>query len=181
MADAPRDDEGERAPATATATTAAATPPLHRNAQRVQDVLASYEVTGEVVTLADSARTAADAAAALGCEQGAIVKSLVFVADGSPILVLTSGSHQVDLPKVAGLLGVQEVARADADTVRRVTGFPIGGVAPVGHPEPIGTLVDIGLQRYDVIWAAAGTPHNVFPTTYDELLRITAGEPAEVA
>jgi prolyl-tRNA editing enzyme YbaK/EbsC (Cys-tRNA(Pro) deacylase) len=156
-------------------------PALHRNARRVQDVLASQQVTGEVVTLAASTRTAADAAAALGCEQGAIVKSMVFVADGSPILVLTSGSNQVDSTKVAGLLGVHEVARADADTVRQVTGFPIGGVAPVGHPEPIGTLVDISLQRYDVIWAAAGTPNAVFPTTYDELLRITAGEPAEVA
>jgi prolyl-tRNA editing enzyme YbaK/EbsC (Cys-tRNA(Pro) deacylase) len=163
------------------ATDATPRPPLHRNAQRVQEVLASYEVTGEVVTLSASTRTAADAAAALGCDQGAIVKSLVFVADGAPILVLTSGSHQVDPTKVAGLLGVQDVTRADADTVRRVTGFPIGGVAPVAHPEPIGTLVDIGLQRYDVIWAAAGTPNAVFPTSYDELLRITAGEPAEVA
>jgi prolyl-tRNA editing enzyme YbaK/EbsC (Cys-tRNA(Pro) deacylase) len=158
-----------------------ATSPLHPNAQRVQDALAAYQVAGRVVTLSSSARTAADAAAALDCDQGAIVKSLVFVADGAPILILTSGSNQVDVTKVAGLLGVQEVARADADTVRRVTGFPIGGVAPIGHPDPVGTLVDIALQRYDVVWAAAGTPHTVFPTTYDELLRITAGEPAEVA
>jgi prolyl-tRNA editing enzyme YbaK/EbsC (Cys-tRNA(Pro) deacylase) len=166
---------------TAADTAADAPPRLHPNAQRVQDVLASYEVAGEVVTLSSSARTAADAAAALGCDLGAIVKSLVFVADGAPVLILTSGSHQVDVTKVASLLGVQTVARADADTVRRVTGFPIGGVAPVGHAEPVGTLVDIALQRYDVVWAAAGTPHTVFPTTYDELLRITAGEPAEVA
>lgn len=154
---------------------------LHPNARRVQEELDALQAATRVVALADSARTAADAAAALGCDQGAIVKSLVFVADGSPVLVLTSGAHQVDQPKVAALLGVQRLDRADPDTVRQVTGFPIGGVAPVGHPEPLGTLVDIALQRYDVVWAAAGTPHTVFPTTYAELLRITAGEPAEVA
>jgi len=154
---------------------------LHPNATRVQATLDAYETTGRVVVLDASARTAADAARALDCEPGAIVKSLLFLADGAPVLVLTSGAHQVDTVKVAALLGVAELERADADTVRRITGFPIGGVAPVGHPEPIGTLVDIALQRYDVVWAAAGTPHTVFPTRYDELLRITAGEPAEVA
>ena len=154
---------------------------LHPNARRVQDTLTAYQAVGEVVTLAATARTAADAAAALDCDTGAIVKSLLFLADGQPVLVLTSGAHQVDVTKIAALLGVQQVERADADTVRRVTGFPIGGVAPVGHPEPIGTLVDIGLQRYDAVWAAAGTPHTVFRTSYAELLRITAGEPAEVA
>jgi prolyl-tRNA editing enzyme YbaK/EbsC (Cys-tRNA(Pro) deacylase) len=154
---------------------------LHPNALHVQAVLEGLQVAGRVVELAASARTAAEAAAAIGCDEGAIVKSLVFVTDGAPVLVLTSGEHQVDTTKVAALLGVPRLDRADADTVRRVTGFPIGGVAPVGHPEPIGTLVDIALQRYDVVWAAAGTPHAVFPTSYAELLRVTAGEPAEVA
>ena len=157
-----------------------ADPDLPPNARRVQEALDGHQVSGRVVRLADSARTAAEAAAALGCEQGAIVKSLVFLADGDPVLILASGAHQVDTIKVAALLGVATVARADADTVRSVTGFPIGGVAPVGHPDPLGTLVDIALQRYDVVWAAAGTPHTVFQTNYAELLRITAGEPAEI-
>lgn len=158
-----------------------ATTDLHPNARRVQEALTASAVQGRVVQLADSARTAAEAAAALGCPVDAIVKSMVFVADGNPVLILTSGAHQVDPTKVAALLGVSSLERADPDTVRRATGFPIGGVAPLGHPAPIGTLVDITLQRFDRIWAAAGTPHTVFPTTYDELLRVTAGEPAEVA
>jgi prolyl-tRNA editing enzyme YbaK/EbsC (Cys-tRNA(Pro) deacylase) len=154
--------------------------PLHPAAQRVQATLDAHLASGRVRRLADSARTAAEAAAALGCEVGAIVKSLVFLADGSPVLILASGAHRVDTTKVAALLGVAALAPADPETVRRVTGFAIGGVAPIGHPEPLGAVVDIALQRYDVVWAAAGTPHDVFPTTYDELLRLTAGEPAEV-
>jgi prolyl-tRNA editing enzyme YbaK/EbsC (Cys-tRNA(Pro) deacylase) len=131
--------------------------------------------------LTDSARTAAEAAAALGCEVGAIASSLVFTADGEPLLVMTSGAHRVDTELVAGLLGVAKVRRADADVVRAATGYAIGGVAPVGHPGPLRTLVDEALAQYDVIWAAAGHPHAVFPTTYDELVRITGGTPARVA
>ena len=137
--------------------------------------------SGEPVQLADSARTAAEAAAALGCEVGAIASSLVFAADGEPLLVMTSGAHRVDTGLVAGLLGVQQVRRADADLVRTATGFAIGGVAPVGHPAPLRTLVDTDLAQYDVIWAAAGHPHAVFPTSHDELLRLTGGTPAQVA
>jgi prolyl-tRNA editing enzyme YbaK/EbsC (Cys-tRNA(Pro) deacylase) len=111
---------------------------------------------------------------------GAIVNSLVFEAAGSPVLILTSGAHRVDESKVAGLLGVPSVAPAPADVVRRSTGQVIGGVAPIGHPEPIGTLVDVDLARYDVVWAAAGHPASVFSTSYDELLRLTAGTAAEV-
>ena len=96
------------------------------------------------------------------------------------MLILTSGAHRVDEPKVAALLGVPAVAPAPADVVRRHTGQVIGGVAPIGHPEPIGTLVDVELARYDVVWAAAGHPASVFPTTYDELLRLTGGTAAEV-
>ncbi|HJX44417.1 MAG TPA: YbaK/EbsC family protein, partial [Geodermatophilus sp.] len=95
-------------------------------------------------------------------------------------LVLTSGAHRVDTARVAALLGVPRVQRADADFVREHTGQPIGGVAPVGHPAPIGTLVDVELARYEQVWAAAGHPSAVFPTTYDELLRLTGGTPAEV-
>lgn len=146
----------------------------------VQQVLRDAGVTGEVVHLADSARTAQEAADALGVEVGAIASSLVFEVGGNPVLVLTSGAHRVDTAKVAGLLGVPALAKATAAFVREHTGQAIGGVAPVGHPEPIGTLVDITLARFPQVWAAAGHPHAVFPTSYDELLRITAGTPAEV-
>ena len=154
---------------------------MHPNAQRVAELLNDLGAAGEVRQLTDSTRTAAEAAAALGCEVGAIASSLVFVADGEPVLVMTSGAHRVDLLQVAMLLGVTSVERASADQVREATGQPIGGVSPVGHPTPLRTLVDVDLARHDVVWAAAGHPHAVFPTTYDELLRITAGTPAEVA
>jgi prolyl-tRNA editing enzyme YbaK/EbsC (Cys-tRNA(Pro) deacylase) len=137
-------------------------------------------VTGEVHELADNARTAALAAAQLGVPVGAIANSLVFDVGGNPLLVLTSGAHRVDTDQVAQLLGVPEVRVAPAGFVREHTGQAIGGVAPVGHPEPIGTLVDVELARHTTVWAAAGHPHTVFPTTYDELLRLTDGTPAEV-
>jgi prolyl-tRNA editing enzyme YbaK/EbsC (Cys-tRNA(Pro) deacylase) len=154
---------------------------VHVNAERVASALRASGATGEVHELADSARTANDAASALNVAVGAIVKSLVFTADDSPVLILASGDHQVDTMAVAALLGVDRVRRADPDTVRAATGFPIGGVAPVGHPAPLRTLVDPHLESFPVIWAAAGTPHTVFPTTYSELLRLTGGEAAFVA
>jgi prolyl-tRNA editing enzyme YbaK/EbsC (Cys-tRNA(Pro) deacylase) len=124
--------------------------------------------------------TAAAAAAALDVPVGAIVNSLVFEAAGAPVLILTSGAHRVDASKVAALLGVPQASPASADFVRHHTGQAIGGVAPIGHPEPIGTLVDVELARYDVVWAAAGHPASVFPTSYEELLRLTAGTAAEI-
>ncbi len=136
--------------------------------------------TGEVRELPDSARTAAQAAAQLGVPVGAIANSLVFDVGGNPLLVLTSGAHRVDTRAVAELLGVPEIRVATPDFVREHTGQAIGGVAPVGHPAPIGTLVDVELARHEQVWAAAGHPHTVFPTTYDELLRLTEGTPAEV-
>ena len=111
---------------------------------------------------------------------GAIANSLLFDVGGAPLLILTSGAHRVDEGKVATLLGVPGIARASADFVREHTGMPIGGVAPLGHPEPIGTLVDVELARYEQVWAAAGHPHAVFPTSYEELLRLTDGTAAEV-
>lgn len=153
---------------------------MHPSAARVAELLRSSGATGEPVQLTDSARTAAEAAAALGCEVGAIASSLVFTADGEPLLVMTSGAHRVDTDLVARALGVQQVRRADADTVRSATGYAIGGVAPIGHPAPLRTLVDTDLEQYDVVWAAAGHPHAVFPTSYDELLRLTGGTPAQV-
>ena len=143
-------------------------------------VLRHLGVAGEVRELPEPAPTAATAAAQLGCEVGAIANSLVFSADGAPLLVMTSGAHRVDTAKVAGLMGVSTVRRADARSVREWTGQAIGGVAPVGHPSPIRTLVDTWLESCDVIWAAAGHPHAVFPTSYAELLRITDGTPADV-
>jgi prolyl-tRNA editing enzyme YbaK/EbsC (Cys-tRNA(Pro) deacylase) len=154
---------------------------VHANAERVLSALRAGGATGEVRELDDSARTAKDAASALGVPVGAIVKSLIFTADGSPVLVLASGDHQVDTAAVASLLGVEAVKRADPEVVRAATGFSIGGVAPVAHPAPLRTLVDTHLGSFEVIWAAAGTPDAVFPTTYDELLRLTSGRPAAIA
>ncbi|MCW2681150.1 MAG: YbaK/prolyl-tRNA synthetase associated region [Frankiales bacterium] len=154
---------------------------MHPSVSNVVAALRERGATGEVRVLDDSARTAAEAAAALGVDVGAIASSLVFTADGEPLLVMTSGAHRVDTSAVAALLGVGSVKRADADTVRAATGQVIGGVAPVGHPAPLPTLVDTALAAHDVVWAAAGHAHAVFPTTYDELLRLTGGRPAQVA
>jgi prolyl-tRNA editing enzyme YbaK/EbsC (Cys-tRNA(Pro) deacylase) len=154
--------------------------PEHPRVAAVSRLLADAGARGQVLELTGSARTAAEAATELGVPVGAIANSLVFDVDGAPLLVLTSGAHRVDVHRVAALLGVREVRPASPDFVRRHTGQPIGGVAPVGHPEPIGTLVDIELARHDRVWAAAGHPHAVFPTGYEELLRLTGGTPAEV-
>jgi prolyl-tRNA editing enzyme YbaK/EbsC (Cys-tRNA(Pro) deacylase) len=146
----------------------------------VARLLAEAGAGGQVRELPGSARTAAEAAAQLGVPVGAIANSLLFDVDGAPLLILTSGAHRVDEATVAALLGLPRLERASAEFVRTHTGQPIGGVAPIGHPEPIGTLVDVELARYEQVWAAAGHPHAVFPTTYDELLRLTGGTAAEV-
>jgi prolyl-tRNA editing enzyme YbaK/EbsC (Cys-tRNA(Pro) deacylase) len=153
---------------------------MHQNVVRVADALAAAGVPGQVVELADPAPTAATAAGQLGCSVGAIANSLIFAADGAPVLVLTSGAHRVDAARVARLLGVAALRRADPEFVRVHTGQPIGGVAPVGHPASIQTLVDVRLRDHDVVWASAGHPHTVFPTSYAELLRITGGVAADV-
>jgi prolyl-tRNA editing enzyme YbaK/EbsC (Cys-tRNA(Pro) deacylase) len=147
---------------------------------RFADVLRSLGVTGEVRELPEPAPTAAAAAHQLGCEVGAIANSLVFDADGAPLLVMTSGAHRVDTSRVASVTGSAAVSRADARSVREWTGQAIGGVGPVAHPAPIRTLVDTWLSKYDVVWAAAGHPHTVFPTSFDELIRITGGTAADV-
>jgi prolyl-tRNA editing enzyme YbaK/EbsC (Cys-tRNA(Pro) deacylase) len=156
------------------------TPPAHPRVAEVTRLLTEAGAIGEVRMLPADVRTAAAAAAALDVPVGAIVNSLVFEAAWQPLLVLTSGAQRVDETKVAALLGVASIARASADVVRRHTGQAIGGVAPIGHPEPIGTLVDIELARYDRVWAAAGHPASIFSTTYEELLRLTGGTAAEV-
>jgi prolyl-tRNA editing enzyme YbaK/EbsC (Cys-tRNA(Pro) deacylase) len=153
---------------------------MHRSAEHVADALRELGVSGQVRELPEPAPTAVTAATQLGCEVGAIANSLVFSADGGPLLVLASGAHRVDTGKVATLVGAGKVKRADPEFVREATGQAIGGVAPVGHPRPLPTLVDQWLSRYDVVWAAGGHPHMVFPTSYAELVRITGGTPAEV-
>jgi prolyl-tRNA editing enzyme YbaK/EbsC (Cys-tRNA(Pro) deacylase) len=153
---------------------------VHPNVARVAEILRAAGATGEPVQLQDSTRTAAEAAAALGCDVGAIASSLVFTADGDPLLIVTSGGHRVDTAHVAGVIGVERIKRADADLVRSATGYAIGGVAPVGHPAPLRTLIDVALADYEVVWAAAGHSHAVFPTSYDELLRITGATPVRV-
>jgi prolyl-tRNA editing enzyme YbaK/EbsC (Cys-tRNA(Pro) deacylase) len=154
---------------------------MHPSAMKVAGVLRELGVTGDVRELPGPAPTAATAAAQLGCEVGAIANSLVFNADGAPLLVLTSGAHRVDTGKVAALVGADKVRRADPDFVRQSTGQVIGGVAPVGHPAPLRTLVDTELGAYEVVWAAAGHVHTVFATSFGELVRITGGTPATVA
>ena len=148
----------------------------------VRETLHGLGAQGDVVRLDDSARTAREAADALGIEVGQIASSLVFLAGDhhEPVLVVVSGGHRVDVRKLAAGLEVDHVEKATAKQVREATGFAIGGVAPVGHPRPLRTLVDVDLARFDVVWAAGGHPHYVFPTSYDELLRITAGYAAEV-
>ncbi|HZO68630.1 MAG TPA: YbaK/EbsC family protein [Kribbellaceae bacterium] len=147
----------------------------HPSIQRVAEALAAAGATGVIRVLPDAAPTAAAAAEQLGCEVGAIANSLIFDGDGVPVLILTSGAHRVDTGKVAAELGIAKLRRATPEFVREHTGQAIGGVAPVGHPAPMRTLVDRTLATYDEVWAAGGIPHAVFPSTYDELLRITDG------
>jgi prolyl-tRNA editing enzyme YbaK/EbsC (Cys-tRNA(Pro) deacylase) len=159
---------------------------LHPNVQAVQDALESAGAVNaegsscRIRMLPDAVHTALAAAAALGVEVGQIANSLIFDADGHPLLVLTSGSHRVDTAKLTARIGVSTLRRAAPGFVREHTGQPIGGVAPVGHPKPLRTLVDRALSQYHEIWAAGGIPHAVFPTTYAELVRITSGTPVDV-
>jgi len=144
--------------------------------QRVQTALAAAGSAARVIALSQTARTAADAAAALGCPLGAIVKSLVFSVGDQPVMALISGDRRCVskiLPQLTGLEG--KVSRADADAVRAATGYAIGGVSPLGHPSPLPTVIDGALQRFDAIYAAAGHSHCVFGTTLDELVRLSGG------
>jgi len=150
----------------------------------VRSALVERGATGAAAgirVLDDAVRTASAAAEAVEVPVGAIANSLFFLADGAPLLVLTSGAHRADTKRLAELVGVRKVQRADADSVRAHTGQVIGGVSPVGHPAPIRTLVDVHLAEYDVVWAAAGHPNAVYPTTFDELVAVTGGIPATVA
>ena len=160
---------------------------LHPNVQAIQDALDAADAVNaagepcQVRVLTEPVHTAAAAAEAIGIEVGQIANSLIFNADGDPLLVLTSGAHRVDTAKVAALLNLGAVKRASSEFVREHTGQVIGGVSPLGHPKPLRTLVDVDLEQYDEIWAAGGIPQAVFPITYSELVRITAGTAAAVA
>ena len=147
----------------------------------VQEHLAAAGVDTSVVVLPDSARTAAAAAAAIGCDIGAIANSLVLVVDGAPVLVMTSGGHRVDFAVLADSIGADAVDMAPAAIVRDVTGQAIGGVAPVGHPAPLRTFIDGSLEAYPQIWTAGGTPHTVMPLTFAQLVRMTNGQIVKVA
>ena len=155
---------------------------MHANCVAVDAVLEAAGVAGRVRILDAAAPTAQAAAELVGVEVGAIANSLIFAtAEDEPLLVLTSGAHRVDTAKVAALVGTAALHRATPEFVHAATGQRIGGVAPVGHPAPIRTLVDTALAQYPQVWAAGGIPHAVFPTTFDELLRLTGGTAAEVA
>ncbi|MEU1666269.1 YbaK/EbsC family protein [Streptomyces sparsogenes] len=140
---------------------------------QVARALAAAGIAGQVRELAESTRTAAEAASALGCDVGAIANSLVFISDDEPVLVLTSGRHKVDTTALAARWGRGKLRRATPDQVRQATGQAIGGVAPVGHPRALPTVVDEALTDYSQVWAAAGTPRTVFPTTANELVQLT--------
>jgi prolyl-tRNA editing enzyme YbaK/EbsC (Cys-tRNA(Pro) deacylase) len=133
-----------------------------------------------VVILPDSVHTAALAAEALGCEVGALANRLLFAAEGTPVLILTSGAHRVDTGATAARIGVPALKRATPEFVREHTGQVIGGVSPLAHPSPVPTYLDPALRQYDEIWAAAGHPAAVFSTTYDELLAMTGATEVDV-
>jgi prolyl-tRNA editing enzyme YbaK/EbsC (Cys-tRNA(Pro) deacylase) len=170
--------------------------PLHLNCVAVNEILQAAGLPGRVRMLDEAVTTARAAAEHLGCPVGAIANSLIFEAvtaasdgmrqqpknpaAGTPLLIMTSGAHRVDMNKVGGQLGVL-LRRASPAFVREHTGQPIGGVAPVGHPQPIRTIVDRTLAEFDELWAAGGIPHAVFPLTYDELIKLTGGVEADVS
>jgi prolyl-tRNA editing enzyme YbaK/EbsC (Cys-tRNA(Pro) deacylase) len=152
----------------------------HAAITRFRTELTARGGTGQIVVLPDSVHTAVLAAEALGCEVGAIANSLLFDAAGTPVLILTSGSHRVDTDKVATTIGVPALRRAKPDFVREHTGQVIGGVSPIGHPVPVPTYIDPWLRRHDVVWAAAGHPAAVFSTSYDELVTMTGAVETDV-
>ena len=144
--------------------------------KRVVAAKEQFGMAGEIKVLTESAKSAAEAAAGLGIEVGQIASSIIFkLPDQSSLLVITSGRHRVNTNLVAKELGVEKLERVDADFVKAVSGFSIGGVAPIGWlNQPTITLIDMALNDYDVVWASAGHPHAVFPTTYSELLKYTS-------
>jgi Cys-tRNA(Pro) deacylase len=153
---------------------------LPRAAAAVVAAARAHGLELDVREFPEGTRTAADAARAIGCEVDQIVKSLVFLADTDPVLVLTSGGNRVDVVKVGREQDATAVRKADAEEVRAATGYAIGGTPPFGHARHLPVLVDRHLAGFEVVWAAAGTPRHVFPITPEDLLRATAGRVADV-
>jgi prolyl-tRNA editing enzyme YbaK/EbsC (Cys-tRNA(Pro) deacylase) len=149
-------------------------------AARVRQQLAAAGLAGEIRVLPEPVPTAAAAAAALGCEVGAIANSLIFEADGAALLVVASGAHRVHPARLARRLGTGKIRRADPGFVLAQTGQEVGGVAPVGHPSPVRTVVDQALAAYPVVWAGGGDEYTMFATSFDELVKFTSGTPADV-
>ena len=154
---------------------------LPERSQIVQRQLDRAGLTARVRELPESTRTAAEAAAALRCDVGAIASSLLFFADGLPLLVMSSGRHRVDTTILATEVGAEAIEMASAKQVREVTGQAVGGVAPIGHPVPVRTVIDRSLASYETVWTAGGTPHTVVPLSFDELTAVTGGEPVAVS
>jgi prolyl-tRNA editing enzyme YbaK/EbsC (Cys-tRNA(Pro) deacylase) len=150
--------------------------------KRFQEAATKLGVKGEVNILAETARTAVDAANGLGIEVGQIASSLIFkLPSGNPLLIITSGRHRVDTDLVAKNLGITELGRADANYVKEVSGYSVGGVSPIGWTsQPEVTLIDQALNDYPVVWAASGHPHAVYPTSFDELVKCTGANPMVV-
>ena len=154
---------------------------LHRNVVRVVEAGASIGLAVEPVRFPEGTKTAIDAANAIGCDVGQIVKSLIFAVDGEVVLAYVSGANQLDEAKLAEAAGGLQCSRVDADAVRAATGFPIGGVPPFGHATRLRVFIDPDLLGYDVVWAAAGTWHDVFSLTPQQLVDASGGVVAELA
>ena len=148
---------------------------MHPNAEKVAAAARELGLEIDLHLFPEGTRTADDAARAVGVEVGQIVKSLVFTLDGHVVMALVSGRNRLDEKRLATVLGGSEVGRADADGVRAATGFAIGGVPPFGHPSTLSTAIDEDLLDYDEVWAAAGTPYDVFPIAPADLVRLTGG------
>ena len=154
---------------------------MHPNLQRVADAGRRAGLELDIRRFPEGTRTAADAARAIGCGVAQIVKSLVFIADGRPVLALVAGADRVDTERLATALGASATRRATGDEARSATGFAIGGVPPFGHAEPLAVLVDPGLLAHEVVWAAAGLPDAVFAIAPKELVRVSGARLADLA
>jgi prolyl-tRNA editing enzyme YbaK/EbsC (Cys-tRNA(Pro) deacylase) len=148
---------------------------MHSNVTRVMAAAEELGLSISTREFPEGTRTAEDAARAIGCHVSQIVKSLVFTLDGAPVMALVAGSTRLDEARLAAALDGTQVGRADADAVRSATGFPIGGVPPFGHPARLPTAIDEDLLAHDEVWAAAGTPRDVFPVSPKDLVRVTGG------
>ena len=151
-----------------------------RSTDRVQEYLTQHDVDSKVIELDKSTRTAQMAADAIGTELGSIVKSLIFVADDRIVLALVAGDRRADLTKLGQILAANKVRIAKADEVREQTGYAIGGVPPVGHRDPLPTVIDQSLGRFETVYAAAGSPQAIFPVRYDKLCELTQGNVTDI-